>query len=129
MLVIDENVSELEVSRLRKWGIRVRLIGEDVAEGGTTDENLLAALLRLTRPVLGSQDADFFRFGHSHAKYGLVWLDIKPNEVAAYIRRFLKKPEFDTQGKRLGVVARIHPRGGQFWRHGHRVLHAIPWQD
>src|SRR5579862_2291819 len=107
MLVIDENISELEVLRLRKWGIRVRLIWEDVAEVGTTDENLLPALLRLKRPVLFSQDAGFFRLEHLHAKYGLVWLDLKPSEVATHIRRFLKQPEFDTQAKRLGVVARI----------------------
>jgi hypothetical protein len=43
MLLIDENISELEAARLRRWGVRVRLVGHDVAGIGTTDENVLAA--------------------------------------------------------------------------------------
>ena len=30
MLIIDENVSEIEVWRLREWGIAVRQIGPDI---------------------------------------------------------------------------------------------------
>jgi hypothetical protein len=60
MFVIDENVSELEILRLRKEGIRVRLIGEEVARIGDADENLLTVLLHLKKPVLFTQDKDFF---------------------------------------------------------------------
>lgn len=62
MFVIDENVSELEVLRLRKAGIRVRLIGDEFARIGDADENLLPILLRLKNPVLFTQDKDFFQF-------------------------------------------------------------------
>jgi hypothetical protein len=129
MLLIDENISELEVARLRKWGIRVRLVGEDVAKIGTTDENVLTALLQLKRPVLFTQDADFFRRRLLHVRYGLVWLDFKPSDVAAQIRRFLKHPQFDTQAKRLGLVARVHPDGVQCWRLGLQRVALIGWID
>jgi hypothetical protein len=33
MLIIDENISEIEVWRLREWRIPVRQIGPDVAQG------------------------------------------------------------------------------------------------
>jgi hypothetical protein len=105
MFVIDENVSELEVLRLRKAGIRVRLIGDEVARIGDADENLLPILLRLKKPVLFSQDKDFFQLKWLHEDYALVWLDVHPNVVAGYVQQFLRHPEFDTQ-----------PNAWELWR-------------
>jgi len=127
MFLLDENVSELEVSRLRKRGIRVRLIGDEVADIGTSDENLLPALLRLKQPVLFTQDEDFFRRSRLHSRYGLVWLDVRATEAAEFIRRFLKHPEFDTHAKRLGTVSRVHPNGIDYWRGTARQLRKLGW--
>src|SRR5437773_7722420 len=120
MFVIDENVSELEVLRLRKAGIRVRLIGDEVARAGDTDENLLPVLRRLKQPIFFTQDQDFFRFNWLHPDYALVWLETHPNAVAEYVRRFLRHPEFETQAKRLGIVARVRASGVHYWRVGSR---------
>ena len=127
MFVIDENVSELEVLRLRKAGIRVRLIGDEVARIGDADENLLPILLRLKNPVLFTQDKDFFQFRWVHEDYALVWVDVHPNVVADYVRRFLAHPEFDTQSKRMGVVARVRASGIRYWRRNNRQLRAVKW--
>jgi hypothetical protein len=127
MFVLDENVSELEVLRLRKAGIRVRLIGDEVARIGDADENLLPILLRLKKPVLFSQDKDFFQLKWLHEDYALVWLDVHPNVVADYVHQFLRHPEFDTQAKRMGVVARVGASGIRYWRGRNRELRQTKW--
>ncbi len=127
MFLIDENVSELEVLRLRKAGVRVRLIGDDIADIGTTDENLIPVLRRLKQPVLFTQDEDFFQFRWLHADYTLVWLDTRPGEVAELVRRFLRHPDFDTQGRRMGTVVRVTASGIQYWRKGNRRLLRTAW--
>ncbi|MBI4657614.1 MAG: hypothetical protein HY735_01985 [Verrucomicrobia bacterium] len=127
MFLIDENVSELEVLRLRNAGIRVRLIGDEVASIGTFDENLLPVLRRLKRPVFFTQDEDFFQFRWLHADYALVWLDCRPSEVADYARQFLCHPDFDTQAKRMGTIVRVRASGIQYWRTGSRNLFRVGW--
>jgi hypothetical protein len=127
MFVIDENVSELEVLRLRKARIRVRLIGDEIARTGDTDENLLPVLRGLKQPIFFTQDQDFIRFSWLHPDYGLVWLETHPNAVADYVRRFLRHPEFETQAKRLGIVARVRASGVSYWRVGSRQLRHAAW--
>lgn len=129
MFVMDENVSELEILRLRKAGIRVRLIGEEVARIGDADENLLTILLQLKKPVLFTQDKDFFQFRWVHHDYALVWLDVHPNVVADYVQDFLLHSEFDTQAKRMGIVARIRASGIRYWRGKNRRLQQAKWDD
>ena len=51
------------------------------------------------------------------------------NQVAQFIRRFLKHSAFDTQAKRLGIVARVHPSGVKFWRKGQPGLRATEWEE
>ncbi len=60
MLIIDENISEIEVWRLREWGIAVRQIGPDLAKASTTDENILPVLHRLKHPTFFTRDEDFW---------------------------------------------------------------------
>ncbi len=127
MFLIDENVSELEVLKLRKAGVRVRLIGNDVADIGDTDENLLPVLRRLKQPVLFTQDEDFFQFRWLHLDYALVWLDTRPGEVAEFARRFLRHPEFCPQAKRMGTISRVRAGGIQYRRSGDRRLLRADW--
>ena len=47
MLVLDENLPAGQRLLLRRWGIRFRLVGVDVASWGTHDENLIPVLHRL----------------------------------------------------------------------------------
>lgn len=127
MFLIDENISELEVLRLRRAGVRVRLIGDDVARVGISDEDLVRSLRRLKRPVLFSQDEDFFQFQRLHKDYALVWLDVHPTQVAEYIRRFICHPEFNTQAKRMGIIARVGRSGIKYWRVDKPKLLHMAW--
>ncbi len=116
MLILDENLPADQRLWLRKWRIHFRIIGVDLAAAGTKDENLLPVLHRLPSSTLFTLDRDFFRVERGHSRYGLVWLDVRRREAAEFIRRFLRHQDFNTNAKRMGIVARVHGSGVQFWR-------------
>ncbi|HMO65013.1 MAG TPA: hypothetical protein PKE47_07300 [Verrucomicrobiota bacterium] len=97
----------------------------DLGRTGTSDADLARQLLALKRPVFFTQDQDFFRQRLLHPGYGLVLLDTRPAEVASAIQRFVRHPNFKTQARRLGVVARVHADGVHFWRAGERRLACV----
>jgi hypothetical protein len=115
MLVLDENLPAGQRQLLRRWRIRFRIVGVDVATWGTDDENLIPVLHRLPQSTFFTLDRDFSRADLAHASYGLVWLDVGDDHAAEFIRRFLRHPAFDTQAKRMGMVARVHSGGIVFW--------------
>src|SRR5688572_17847809 len=82
MLVLDENVPADQRHSLRKWRIRFRVIGVDVAAWGTTDENLIPALHGLPRPTFFTLDQNFYRRDWVHRGYCLVWLDVADDRAA-----------------------------------------------
>jgi hypothetical protein len=129
MLVLDENVPAGQRLLLRKWRVRFRVIGVDVAAPGTTDENLIPVLQKLSRPTFFSLDRNFSRPGWAHPEYCLVWLDVRAHESAAYIRRFLRHREFKTRMKRMGNVVRLHPGGIGYWRRDARGWQTGEWHD
>lgn len=127
MLVLDENLPADQRLLLRKWGIRFRAVGVEVADSGAEDENLIPSLHKLSRPTFFTLDRNFYRADWVHLGYCLVWLDVRRGEAAEFIRRFLRHPQFDTQAKRMGVVARVHPGGLVCWRSKARSPRSIPW--
>lgn len=127
MLVLDENLPADQWQLLRKWRIRCRVVGKDLAASGATDENLIPVLHKLPQPTFFTLDRDFFRRDWGHANYALIWLDVRRREAAEFIRRFLRQPEFDTQAKRMGVVARVYDGGVIFWRGGKRSPQSVSW--
>jgi hypothetical protein len=128
MLIADENVPVAQRLWLRKWRIPVRVVGLDLAARGTDDENLIPLLHRLPQPTFFTLDQDFYRSYWVHTAYCLVWLDVTDERAAEFIRRFLRHPTFNTQAKRMGVVARVHAAGAVFWQAGKRSSRSFPWQ-
>ena len=61
----------------------------------------------MPQPTFCTHDEDFFKASYCHSHYALVYLDVSDNQTAEFIRRFLKHPAFNTQAKRLGLVARV----------------------
>jgi hypothetical protein len=45
-----------------------------------------------------------------------VVTSVGQNEVATFIRRFLRHPDFDTRTKRMGRVVRVSHAGLAVWR-------------
>jgi hypothetical protein len=131
MLIIDENISELEVWRLRESGIAVRQIGTEITKLGVTDENIIAVLHQLKRPTFFTRDRDFWSSQLVHRGYCLVFLDLQEHEgeIAAAIRKFLKHPAFGTHSRRLGKVIRLHPDRIAYWQKGKRGLQSVAWES
>jgi hypothetical protein len=97
------------------------------------DENIPASqrqiLRSLRRPTFFTRDLGFCERGLCHARYCLACMVVGKNETTAFVRRFLRHPEFDTQAKRMGTVIRVSRGGLRVWR-----LHAeqevvLPWSD
>ena len=57
MIIIDENLPELETSRLRDWGIRVRVVGVEIARLGIKDDQIIPLLHRLRGATFFTLDA------------------------------------------------------------------------
>ena len=127
MLVLDENLPEGQRLWLRKWRIRFRAVGIEVAASGTKDSNLIPVLHRLANPTFFSLDRNFYRPDWAHRGYCLVWLDVRGRQAAEFIRRFLKHPAFDPQAKRMGTVARVHADGLLYWRVAESAPRSAAW--
>jgi len=81
----------------------------------------------LRRPTFFTRDEDFYKPNLRHSGYCLVHLDVLPEEVAEYIRRFLRHPSFRTQAQRMGKVVRVRHSGLAWWETGAKVEHAVSW--
>lgn len=125
MNLLDENVVAQQCEQLRKWRILFRQIGRDLSTHGTLDENLIPILHDLAQPTFFTQDEDFFKPALCHAHYALVYIDVIDTRTAEFIRYFLKHPAFNTQARRMGIVARVSAGGVQFWRKGQSRLQTV----
>jgi len=119
MIVLDENIIELQRQQLEAWRMHVRQIGVEIGKRGMKDRNEIIPLLHtLRRPTFFTRDHDFYYPWLRHLGYCLVFLEVKPDEAAQYIRRFLRHPGFRTQAQRMGKVARVHEEGISCWQVG-----------
>jgi hypothetical protein len=131
MFILDENISESEVWRLREAGLAVRVFGVDLGEKSDADEEIIPLLHRLKQPTFFTKDGDFWDRTLLHAGYCLVRLDVPEHEgeVAAAIRRFLRHPLFNTHAKRLGKVVHVYAQGAKYWQLGRQGLQAVAWDS
>ena len=126
MIVLDENVGVEQRLLLSRWRIAARQIGVDIGAKSVTDENIIPLLNELHRPTFFTRDFDFFRPRLRHGRYCIAWLDVRVAEVAEYIRRFLRHPDFNTQAKRMGTIVAVAPAGLTIWRLGaEEKTHAV----
>jgi hypothetical protein len=116
MNVLDENIGSDQRELLRRWHIRVRQVGYDLFAKGVPDDGIIALLRQGRRTTFFARDADFYRRHRRHARYCLVYLDVDEDEVAAYVRLFLRHPMFDAEVRRRGHVIRVAPVRLTYWR-------------
>lgn len=116
MNVLDENIPVTQRQLLRSWRIPTRHIGHDAGRKGMTDEEIIPFLLTLRRPTFFTLDWDFYRPELCHARYCLVFLDVRREECALFVRRLLTHPELDTQAKHMGTFVRASYAGPFVWR-------------
>jgi hypothetical protein len=129
MNVLDENITPVQRERLRKWRIRVRHIGYDMGQKGMNDEEIIPFLLTLPHPTFFPEDWDYFKQHLCHDGYCLVHIDVRRDELALFIRRFLRHKGFDTQAKRKGTVVRVSHNGIVVWRIRAQEETYLNWED
>jgi hypothetical protein len=115
VIVLDENILESQRTRLRGWRMHLSQIGRDLGRKGMQDDEIIPLLRSLRRPTFVSWDRDFFDRSLSSDRFCLVYLDVGQLEIAAYVRRLLRQPQFKTWAQRKGRVLRITPTGISAW--------------
>jgi hypothetical protein len=127
--LLDENFPEDQLPLLNEWRIPFRQIGRHVARLGIKDPDIIPLLHSLRRVTFFTQDWDFFNPTLCHPAYCLVWLDVRADDAALYVRRFLNHSAFDSQSKRMGIVARAHHAGIHFWRRNQTAIQRAEWAE
>jgi hypothetical protein len=97
--ILDENIIESQRRLLRSWHVTVRHLGYDLGRQVIKDREILPFLHQLRHPTFFTRDADFYERRLCHARYCLVQLAVKKDEVAIFARRLLRHREFDTKAK------------------------------
>lgn len=127
MNILDENIIASQRQRLRSWRIPVRQIGVDIARKGLQDDEILPFLHHQRRPTFFTRDRGFYRRDVCHRQYGIVCLEVVPEEVAVFVRRVLRHPRVNTQAKRMGTVVRAFHQGLRLWRLHAQEEEVILW--
>ncbi len=83
----------------------------------------------LNRPTFFTRDDDFYNYKLCHAGYSLVYLSVKKDEVAIFIRRLLRHKELNTITKRMGLVIRVSHSGLTIWRLHEKHQISFSWID
>ena len=119
MIILDENFPESQRQLFKAWRIPVRQIGVEISRKGIQDDEIIPLLLKLRQPTFFTLDDDFYSRHLCHERYGVICVDVAQYEAAAFVRRFLRHKNFDTEVKRMGTVARLSHAGIFLWRlHG-----------
>jgi len=126
LIILDENILDGQRLLLEASRIAVRQIGVDIGQKGLKDEEIVVLLRRQRNPRFFTRDAGFYLPIHRHRSYCLVVTSVGQYEVATFVRRFLRHPDFDNQSKRMGKVVRLSHAGVAVWRpRSQIVLHAV----
>jgi len=124
--VLDENIVANQRERLNSWRIQIRHVGYDIRKQGLLDDAIVPFLLELRRPTFFTRDLDFYNRNLCHARYCLVCLVVGQYEVATFVRRVLRHPEFDTYAKRMGKVIRVTRINISVWQpHAEKETHLV----
>ncbi len=89
MNILDENIREEERLALRKRGIVIHQIGVEVGRKGMQDEEIIPFLHTLRGTTFFTLDRDFDEREFCHPRYCFVFLAVKRNRVAEFVRRIL----------------------------------------
>ena len=128
MNILDENILESQRQLLRGWRIPVRQIGSDIGRKGMSDEDVLRVISQLPHATFLTGDLRFYGASRCNRRYGLVLLAVRQNEVAHFVRRFLRHPAFNSRAKRVGAVVRVSHGGLSVWRLHEAAEIRLPWR-
>jgi hypothetical protein len=116
VIVLDENILDGQRLLLEGWKVAPRQVGLDIGRKGLKDDEIVVLLRRLRQPTFFTRDLGFYTPDLRHRHYAIVVAAVGQYKLAAFVRRFLHHPEFDTHASRAGKIIRIAPRGIVFWQ-------------
>ena len=116
MNILDENIINNQCQLLKNWRILFRQIGYGIGSKGIQDKEIITLLHSLRSSTFFTRDDDFFSRKLCHSGYCLVYLAVKKEEAAVFIRRFLRNKDFNHQKNRLGKVIKISHSGLLVWK-------------
>jgi hypothetical protein len=116
VIILDENIIDAQRRLLESWNIAVRQVGLDVGHKGLKDEDIVVLLRSLRQPTFFTRDLGFYTPKLRHQHYAIVVAAVGQYELAAFVRRFLHHPEFDTNANRAGKILRIGSSGVACWQ-------------
>jgi len=126
--ILDEDISAIECKRLRARRVHFRQIGIAIGRLGMKDRNDIIPLLHTLRhSTFFTRDHGFYHPGLRHPAYCLVYLDVAFDEIAEFIRRFLRHPAFRTRAQRMGRIVRVHSGGVIYWQAKVNKAQAVNW--
>ena len=129
MIVLDENILDGQRLMLDHWSIRNRQIGVDLATKGIKDDAVIVLLRTLRQPTFITRDLGFYVPTLKHPRYAIVVAAVGQYEVAAFVRRFLRHPEFNAFAKRTGRVIRISSAAITWWQTRSEREMRVTWDD
>jgi hypothetical protein len=125
--LLDENFPEDQRPLLREWHIAFRQIGRDISHLGAKDSEIIPLMHRYGRVTFFRQDRDFFKRNLIHSAYCLVLLDVRADDTAWFVRRYLRHPRFKSEAKRMGIVARVHYTRVEYWKRNSEKIEHLEW--
>jgi hypothetical protein len=129
LIILDENILDGQRLLLGAWRLPVRQIGVDLGRKGMKDDEIVVLLRGKRNATFFTRDADFYSPSLRHSGYCIVVANVGQNETAAFIRRFLRHPDFDTRTKRMGRVVRISHASLAFWRSRSQTQMRTVWKQ
>jgi hypothetical protein len=126
--ILDENIPASQRQLLEVQRVKIRQIGFNIGRRGMHDDEIIPLLLRMRRPTFFTRDQDFYQRRLCHPRYAIAYLAVDKNEVATFVRRFLRHPALNTLAKRLGSVIRVSSAGLSIWRSYARRELRLEWR-
>jgi len=80
------------------------------------EDEIIPILHKFSKSTFFTRDHDFYKKDFLHKKYCIVVLNVNKDEVAEYMRLFLRHPEFKTKAKRMSRVTMVSPSGIHYWQ-------------
>ena len=117
MIILDENFPDSQRQLVQGWRISFKQVAFEIGREGLKDDEIISMLHQLKTPTFFTLDDDFFKPRLRHPQYCLIYLDVAQYESAAFIRRTLKHPDFNTKAKRMGNIMRVSHKGLTVWKH------------
>jgi hypothetical protein len=112
LIVLDHNIPKNQAEQLTRSRLHWKQIGYQVGRPEWDDRQEIQRYLQANRrTTFFTRDSGFFNTELCHDQYCIVVMGGPIAETAAWIRRFLKCPEFRTVIRRSGKVVMLGSSG------------------